>query len=158
MAEKKGKRKKSSSRGEEPMTAAKVGGHSCGSSSLALGIQLRIWFRSCSINSGSCCCICWANCWPAWMRLASSFCKGLVPGVPRRLWLPKIMPDLSCRSGDCSLGLMPCSRNLGCSAGPRCPSCGHLPGAARLSQLRFTMLRWDLYLSLSGSSSKASCS
>lgn len=30
----------------------------------------------------------------AWMRLARSFCEGLVPGVPRGLWLPEIIPDM----------------------------------------------------------------
>ena len=30
----------------------------------------------------------------AWMRLARSFCEGLVPGVPRGLWPPEIMPDM----------------------------------------------------------------
>lgn len=34
------------------------------SSLLALGGRLRIWVLSISINSGFCCCICWANCWP----------------------------------------------------------------------------------------------
>lgn len=28
------------------------------------------------------------------MRLARSFCEGLVPGVPRGLWPPEIMPDM----------------------------------------------------------------
>lgn len=28
------------------------------------------------------------------MRLARSFCEGLVPGVPRGLWLPEITPDM----------------------------------------------------------------
>lgn len=36
--------------------------HSCWSSLLALGVRLRIWLLSCSINSGFCCCICCANC------------------------------------------------------------------------------------------------
>lgn len=30
----------------------------------------------------------------AWMRLARSFCEGLVPGVPRGLWPPEIIPDI----------------------------------------------------------------
>lgn len=30
----------------------------------------------------------------AWMRLARSFCEGLVPGVPKGLWPPEIMPDM----------------------------------------------------------------
>lgn len=30
----------------------------------------------------------------AWMRLARSFCEGLVPGVPRGLWPPEIIPDM----------------------------------------------------------------
>lgn len=129
--------------------------HSCCSSWLALGVRLRTtWLRICSTNSGFCCCICCANCWPlqisrrqtvlphssgpprpghpptpappllqdplahlwvlsatttthhfpatstskrsthAWMRLARSLCCGLLPGVPRGLWPPEIMPDM----------------------------------------------------------------
>lgn len=30
----------------------------------------------------------------AWMRLARSLCCGLLPGVPRGLWPPEIMPDM----------------------------------------------------------------
>lgn len=41
----------------------RAGAHSC-CSSLALGVRLRISLRSCSMNSGFCCCICCANCWP----------------------------------------------------------------------------------------------
>lgn len=126
-------------------------GHSCWSSLLALGVRLRIWLLSCSINSGFCCCICCANCWPlrrmvrlgggralapqlppptqtgpwasafhagahgspgcphlspgsspthAWMRLARSFCEGLVPEVPKGLWPPEIIPDMLRESRD----------------------------------------------------------
>lgn len=39
------------------------GRHGC-SSFPALGVRLRIWLLSCSMSSGFCCCICWANCWP----------------------------------------------------------------------------------------------
>lgn len=34
------------------------------SSGLPLNDWRRMWFRNCSINSGFCCWICWANCWP----------------------------------------------------------------------------------------------
>lgn len=34
------------------------------------------------------------TCTHAWMRLARSFCEGLVPGVPRGLWPPEIIPDM----------------------------------------------------------------
>lgn len=34
------------------------------SSGLPLNDWLRMWFLSCSISSGFCCWICWANCWP----------------------------------------------------------------------------------------------
>lgn len=30
----------------------------------------------------------------AWMRLAKSLCEELLPGVPRGLWPPEIMPDI----------------------------------------------------------------
>lgn len=30
----------------------------------------------------------------AWMRLARSFCEGLVPGVPKGLWPPETIPDM----------------------------------------------------------------
>lgn len=59
--------------------------HSCCSSLLALGVRLRIWLRSCSMSSGFCCCICWANCWPAWIRLARSLVAGLLPAAPMAL-------------------------------------------------------------------------
>lgn len=34
------------------------------SSVLLLNDLLRMWFLSCSMSSGFCCCICWANCCP----------------------------------------------------------------------------------------------
>lgn len=30
----------------------------------------------------------------AWMRLAKSLCDELLPGVPKGLWPPEIMPDI----------------------------------------------------------------
>lgn len=66
-----------------------TGSHFWCSSLLAPGDLTWIWLQRCPITCGFYCCFCWANCCPAWMRLARSFRRGLVLGIPKELGRPK---------------------------------------------------------------------